>query len=147
MWCTCTFSHVAVVPTNLRGGCQHNMLPGLITTLQWRHNGRYGVSNHQPHDCLLNRLSFIQAQIKENIKAPRHRSLCGNVTSEFSTQWPVTRKMFSSDYALINSQTTRRKWTVCVWNIRNQERNAYARFVTNESVHITLVKSVKTTSI
>ena len=25
-------------------------------SLQWRHNGRIGVSNHQPHDCLLNRL-------------------------------------------------------------------------------------------
>ena len=25
-------------------------------TLQWRHNDRDGVSNHQPHDCLLNRL-------------------------------------------------------------------------------------------
>ena len=25
-------------------------------TLLWRHNGRDGVSNHQPHDCLLNRL-------------------------------------------------------------------------------------------
>ena len=24
--------------------------------LRWRHNGRDGVSNHQPHDCLLNRL-------------------------------------------------------------------------------------------
>ena len=25
-------------------------------SLQWRHNGRDIVSNHQPHDCLLNRL-------------------------------------------------------------------------------------------
>ena len=25
-------------------------------TLQWRHNGRDSVSNHQPHCCLLNRL-------------------------------------------------------------------------------------------
>ena len=25
-------------------------------TLQWRHNEHDGVSNHQPHDCLLNRL-------------------------------------------------------------------------------------------
>ena len=25
-------------------------------TLQWRHNGRDGVSNHQPHHCLLNHL-------------------------------------------------------------------------------------------
>ena len=27
-----------------------------IFPLQWRHNGRDSVSNHQPHDCLLNRL-------------------------------------------------------------------------------------------
>ena len=26
------------------------------TTLRWRQNGRDSVSNHQPHDCLLNRL-------------------------------------------------------------------------------------------
>ena len=25
-------------------------------TLRWRHDGRDGVSDHQPHDCLLNRL-------------------------------------------------------------------------------------------
>ena len=25
-------------------------------TLQWRHNERIGLSNHQPHGCLLNRL-------------------------------------------------------------------------------------------
>ena len=29
---------------------------GADQTLQWRHNERDGVSNHQPHDCLLNRL-------------------------------------------------------------------------------------------
>ena len=28
----------------------------IVMTLQWRHNGRDGVSNHQHHDCLLNRL-------------------------------------------------------------------------------------------
>ena len=28
----------------------------MIHTLRWRHNGRYSVSNHQPHGCLLNRL-------------------------------------------------------------------------------------------
>ena len=27
-----------------------------IWSLQWRHDGRDTVSNHQPHDCLLNRL-------------------------------------------------------------------------------------------
>ena len=28
----------------------------IFRALQWRHNGRDSVSNHQPHDCLLNRL-------------------------------------------------------------------------------------------
>ena len=28
----------------------------VVAPLQWRHNGRNSVSNHQPHDCLLNRL-------------------------------------------------------------------------------------------
>ena len=32
-------------------------------SLQWRHNGRDGVSNHQPYDCLFNRL--FKVQIKE----------------------------------------------------------------------------------
>ena len=36
-----------------------------IIALQWHHNERDGVPNHQPHDCLLNRL--FKAQIKENI--------------------------------------------------------------------------------
>ena len=46
--------------------------------LQWRHNDHDSVSNHQPHGCLLSR--FIRAQIKENIKAPRHWPLCGEFT-------------------------------------------------------------------
>ena len=31
-------------------------MPICIKILQWRHNGRDGVSNNQPHDCLFNRL-------------------------------------------------------------------------------------------
>ena len=49
-------------------------------SLQWRHNGRNGVPNHQHHDCLLNRL--FKAQIKENIKAPHHWSLCGEIIGD-----------------------------------------------------------------
>ena len=47
-----------------------------------RHNERDGVSNHQPHDCLLNRL--FKAPIKENMKAPRHWSLWGEFTVDGS---------------------------------------------------------------
>ena len=28
----------------------------VFSSLRWRHNGRDSISNHQPHDCLLNRL-------------------------------------------------------------------------------------------
>ena len=52
------------------------------STLQWPHNERIGVSNHQPHDCLLNRL--FKAQIKVNIKAPRHWPLCVEFTGEIN---------------------------------------------------------------
>ena len=46
--------------------------------LQRCHNECDGFSNHQPHYCLLNRL--CKAQIKENIKAPRHWPWCGEFT-------------------------------------------------------------------
>ena len=48
--------------------------------LKWRHDEHDGVSNHQPHDCLLDR-SF-KVQIKENIKAPRNWLLRGKFTGD-----------------------------------------------------------------
>ena len=50
-----------------------------VHSLHWRHNEGDGVSNHQPHDGLLNRLF---RQTKENIKAPRHWPLCGEFTGD-----------------------------------------------------------------
>ena len=54
--------------------------------LQWHHNGRDSVSNHQPHDCLLN--NFLRNRSK-NISKLRVTGLCaGNspVTGEFPAQ-------------------------------------------------------------
>ena len=61
------------------------LLSGAIT-LQWRHNGRHNVSNHQPHDCLLNRL--FRSRSKKTSKL-RLTGLCaGNSpgTGEFPAQ-------------------------------------------------------------
>ena len=55
-------------------------------TLQWRHNEHAGVSNHKPHDCLLNRL--FMRRLKKTPKL-RVTGLCvGNspVTGEFRPQ-------------------------------------------------------------
>ena len=58
----------------------------MVTSLRWRHNGRDGVSNQQPHDCLLNRL-FVHRS--KNTSKPRVTGLCaGNSpgTGEFPAQ-------------------------------------------------------------
>ena len=70
--------------------CTGNRSQKLIP-LQWRNNERDGVSNHQPHDFLLNR--FFRSKKTSKFEAT---DLCvGNspVTGEF----PVTRKMFPFD--------------------------------------------------
>ena len=80
----------------------YSMLP-----LQWCHNERDSVSNHQPHDCLLK--TFIQAQIKDKTSKLRVTGLgAGNLpgTGEFPAQmkWPVTRKMFPFDDVIMTLQ-------------------------------------------
>ena len=70
----------------------HRLLP-----LEWRHNERDGISNHQPHDCLLNRL-FGSDQRK-------YQSSASLACVRGIHRWPVncphkgpvTRKMFPFD--------------------------------------------------
>ena len=55
-------------------------------TLQWRHNGHDSVSNHQPHDCLLNINSDADQRKHQNLRVT---GLCaGNSpgTGEFPVQ-------------------------------------------------------------
>ena len=62
--------------------------------LWWRHSGRDSVSNHQPHDCLLNRI--FRRRSKKTSKL-RVTVLCVGSspgTGEFPHKWPITRKMF-----------------------------------------------------
>ena len=62
----------------------------------WRHNGRNDVSNHQPHDCLLNRLFGRRSKKTSKLRVT---GLCTwnwwPVNSPH--KWPVTRKMFPFD--------------------------------------------------
>ena len=66
-----------------------------VTTLMWRHNGPDGVSNHPPHDCLLNR-SF-RRRSKETSKLRVTGLSVGNspVTGEFPTQMASTAENVS----------------------------------------------------
>ena len=68
-----------------------------LTPLRWRHNDHAGVSNHQPHGCLLNRL--FRRRSKKTSKL-RVTGLCvGNSPGPVNSphKGPVTRKMFPFD--------------------------------------------------
>ena len=63
-------------------GCNYSY-HNFIQTLQWRHNGSDGVSNHQPHDCSLNCL--FSRRSKKTLKLCVTGLRVGNapVTGEF----------------------------------------------------------------
>ena len=63
--------------------------------LRWRHNGRDGIANHQPHDCLLNRL--FRRRSKKTSKLHVTGLCAGNspVTGEFPVQRASNADNFS----------------------------------------------------
>ena len=69
----------------------------MVNPLHWRHNDHDGVSNHQPHGCLLNRL--FRRRSKKTSKL-RVTGLCvGNSPGPVNSphKGPVTRKMSPFD--------------------------------------------------
>ena len=65
-----------------------------VYSLHWRHNGRDGVSNHQPNDCLLN--PMFRRRSKKTSKLRVTAFCAGNSPGSVNSphKWPVTRKMF-----------------------------------------------------
>ena len=72
-------------------------------TLHWRHNDHDGVSNHQPHGCLLNRLFRRRSKKTSTLRVT---GLCaGNSPGPVNSphKRPVTRKMFPFDDVIMKS--------------------------------------------
>ena len=64
-----------------------------LESLQWRHNERDDVSNHQPHNCLLNHL--FRHRSNKTSKPPRHWPLCGEFTGH---RWiPSTQRASNAE--------------------------------------------------
>ena len=77
-------------------------------TLQRRHNGHDSVSNHQPHDSLLNRLFRRRSKKKSKLRVT---GLCAGIHRRpvnSPHKWPVTRKMFPFDDVIMGSEI----WTL-----------------------------------
>ena len=84
-------SHVIdLVPRNIP---TKTLQGGMPFSLRWRHNGCDGVSNHQPHDCLLNRLFRRRSKKHRSASLAFERGIHrGPMNSPH--KWPVTRKCF-----------------------------------------------------
>ena len=84
-------------------------------TLRWRQNRRDGVSIHQPHCCLLNRLLWRRSKEKPQSSASLafvwgiHRRPVNS-----PHKWPVTRNMFPFNDVIMNNKTKRNK-AVCIF--------------------------------
>ena len=77
----------------------------LILTLQWRHNGNNSVWNHQPNDCLFNRLLF-RRRSKKTSKLCVTGLCAGNspVTGEFPAEMASNAEkvnLMTSSYFMI----------------------------------------------
>ena len=81
-----------------------------VSSLQWRHNEHDSVSNHQPCDCLLNRLFRRRLQKTSNLRVT---GLCvGNSPGPVNSphKGPVTRKMFPRHHDVIMSCEFPSEW-------------------------------------
>ena len=98
---TWTPAHQPLAPRQVLGA--HHPPAQMVRsfTLQWRHNGRDGVSNHQLHHCLLNRLSSASLAFVRGI----HRWPVNS-----THKWSVTRKMFPFHDVIMKHRTLFTKW-------------------------------------
>ena len=103
-----------------------------INPLQWRHNGRGSVSNHQPHDCLLNRFSGAGQR--------KHQSSASLAFVRGIHRWPVnsphkgpvTRKIYPFDDVImlfVASSVTENEKT-----IKNLKATSSGRGVLNRRI-------------
>ena len=66
--------------------CRQTFMTKFKLSLEWRHNGRDGVPNHQPHNCLLNGLFRRKSKKTSRLRVT---GLCAGkspVTGEFPAQ-------------------------------------------------------------
>ena len=85
-------------------------------SLQWRHNESDGVSNHQPHGCLLNPLSRRRSKKTSKLRDTGYRWIPMNSLHKE----PVTRKMFPLDDVTMSGEVAgmhRCKWRNTQGNI------------------------------
>ena len=80
-------------------------------SLQWRHDERDGFPNHQPYDCLLNRL-FMSRSKKTSKLRVTGRSAGNSRQVNSLHKGPATRRMFPFDDVIMLKSV---KWIVNIY--------------------------------
>ena len=92
---------------------KHQMKGYKYLIILWRHNGREGVSNHQPHECLLNRSFMCRSKKTSKLRVT---GLCaGNSPQTSAVNSPVTRKMVPFDVVIMKIMDN--AWFFLLWLI------------------------------
>ena len=73
----------------------------LKDSFQWRHNGRDGISNHEPHQCLLNRLFMCRSKKYQSSASLALVRGIHRWPVNSAHKWTVVRKMFPFDDVII----------------------------------------------
>ena len=81
----------------------HRCIVSLVS-LQWRHNGRDGVLNHQPHYCLLNRLFRRRSRKATKLRVTGLCAETSPVTGEFPAQMASKAENASIDVVIMRLQ-------------------------------------------
>ena len=115
-------------------------------TLQWRHNERNGVSNHQHHDCLLHRL--FRRKSKKTSKL-RVTGLCAG-NSPMTGEFPAQRASNAENVSIsIRSSCMRRHKLLSLWEFTMRIANVWTESIkwwTSKYVYCKNIKIFHNTS-
>ena len=127
--------HVSVGKLSLHS--INTTMQSCLPSLHWRHIDHDGVSNHQPHGCLLNRLFGRRSKKTSKLRVT---SLCaGNSLGPVNSPYkgPVTRKMFPFDDVIMFRKKNGYRWyNLCVYMY-------FERYVYNLSYVVTTTQYIK----
>ena len=95
----------------------HSDINGRSCALQWCHDERDGVSNHQPHDCLLNRLFRRRSKEASKLRVTGLFRGIHRWPVNSPHKGPVARKMFPFDDVIMKNYAYSTGHSTHQWHI------------------------------
>ena len=101
----------------------------ICKSLQWRHNEHNGISDHQPHDCLLNRLYKRRWKKTSKFGVTGLWARNSPVTGEFPAQGAINYLSLVSNGQINNIAALFEVMTCCLLDCRPLPETTMALFI------------------